>query len=484
MKILLKNKMEISKYDGIIIPIYEDKLKVDITEIPLEQLKESNKFEGKENDLYKLTILEEGKLVEVVLVGLGKKDKLSYRKILNILGESYRLLKNEKVSNFALVLDANNVDSNEQLVRASVESFIMSDYKFDHYKKKERSSEEPKVDIIVNEIDKYENIKKEAATIALANLISRKLVNEPANILNPKTLSKEVEHLGKEKGFEVEILKLKEIEKLGMESFLSVAKGSDIEPRFIIMRYIGNKDSDQILGYVGKGLTYDSGGLSIKPTSGMVDMKSDMAGAAAVIGAMCAISENKLNTNVVGVIAACENMISGNSYRPGDIINSMGGKTIFIGNTDAEGRLTLIDAMEYIVTKEKVTKVLDIATLTGAALHCTGAAASVAISNNDEFYKKVNESFDFSGEQIWRMPVFDEYKELIKHHEADLTNTAGNPGTITAGLFIGEFNGDLPWVHIDIAGTSLSTKEKGILSKGATGIATRPLYYLAKEQQK
>lgn len=483
MRISLEKEIKISKYDGIIIPMFKNKLKVDNIQLPLEQLKECSKFEGKENDIYKLTIIEDGKLIEIVLLGLGEEDQLTYRKSLNILGEGYRFIRKDKNINIALLFDFNNVKSNATLVKASVESFIMSDYKFDLYKKKEGMNEEAKIEIIIDNVEKYEKIKEEATIVALANLISRKLVNEPANILNPITLSKEVEILGKEKGFEVEILDLEEIKKIGMESFISVAKGSDIEPRFIIMRYIGNKDNDQILGYVGKGLTYDSGGLSIKPTSSMTEMKNDMAGAAAVIGAMCAIAESKLKTNVIGVIAACENMISGKSYRPGDIINSMGKKTIFIGNTDAEGRLTLIDAMEYIITKEKVTKVLDIATLTGAAIHCTGDAASVAISNDNEFYKIVNDSFEISGEQIWRMPIFDEYKELIKHHEADLTNTAGSPGTITAGLFIGEFNGGLPWVHIDIAGTCWSKKDKGVLSKGATGVATKPLYYIAKQEE-
>lgn len=480
MQIVLNDKFEISKYDGIVIPMYQNELKVNEIQIPLEQLKESGKFEGKSNDLYRLTILAEGKLVEVVLLGLGEKDQSSYRKTLQILGNGYRLLKKEKVSNCAILFDQSNVNSNEELVKASVEAFIMADYKFDDYKTQVKDKKEAQVDIIVDKIDKYENIKEEATILSSSNIISRILVNKPSNVLTPKVLAKEVKKLGEEKGFEVEVLKLKDIEELGMESFLSVAKGSDNEPRFIIMRYMGNKDSKEIMGYIGKGLTYDSGGLSIKPTSSMVEMKSDMAGAAAVIGAMCAISDAKLKTNVISVIAACENMISGSSYRPGDIINSMGGKTIFIGNTDAEGRLTLIDAMEYIVTKENVTKVLDVATLTGAAIHCTGEAASVAISNDDDFYKQVKDSFDLSGEQIWQMPIFDEYKELIKHHEADLTNTAGSPGTITAGLFIGEFNGGLPWVHVDIAGTSWTKKDDGILSKGATGIAARPLYYLAK----
>ncbi len=480
MKIELNHKLELHKYEGIIIPMNEEVLSVEGIELPLEKLKEKDKFRGKAKEIYRLTVQQEGNLIEVVLVGLGKKGEVNYRKLLNILGDSYRTLKKAKARNIAIIFDKNNVEATEEIIKATTEAMIMADYKFDDYKKEERYSDEVELTIIADEPNRFEDTKVESTIIAKSNLIGRKLVNQPANILNPKTLAKEVKKLGEEKGFEVEVLKVKEIEELGMESFLSVAKGSDIDPRFIIMRYKGNSESKEVLGYVGKGLTYDSGGLSIKPTQSMVEMKSDMAGAAAVIGAMCAIAEAKLEVNVVAVVAACENMISGKSYRPGDIINSMGGKTIFIGNTDAEGRLTLIDAMHYIVTKEEVTKVLDIATLTGAAIHCTGDAASAAITNDDTFFGSVNTSFDLSGEQIWKMPIFDEYKELLKHHEADLTNTAGSPGTITAGLFIGEFNGGLPWVHIDIAGTSYSKKESGILSKGATGIGVRPLYYLAK----
>lgn len=480
MKVSLMKEVEISKYDGLMIPMYEDELVLDEINIPLEKLKESKRFEGKAGKNYKMTISQDDKLIEVVLVGLGKKDDIKYRKLLNTLANGFRKLKKENIKNMALIFKDENSEKNEINVKAAVESIIMANYKFDDYKTDKDDKDEISLDILVNDPDHYEEIKNEAMILASSNIIARNLVNQPANVMNPIKLSEEVKELGKEKGFEVEVLGLNEIKELGMEAYLSVAKASSIEPKFIIMRYKGDSESEETLGYVGKGLTYDSGGLSIKPTSGMVTMKSDMGGAAAVIGSMCAISEGKIKRNVVAVVAACENMISGNSYRPGDIINSMGGKTIFIGNTDAEGRLTLIDAMHYIVTKEKVNKVLDIATLTGAAIYCTGDAASVAISNNDEFFKDIDNSFKLSGEQIWRMPIFDEYKELIKHEEADLTNTAGNPGTITAGLFVGEFNGDLPWIHIDIAGTAFAKKESGVISKGGTGIAVRPLYYLAK----
>ncbi|WP_461205972.1 leucyl aminopeptidase [Clostridium sp. DL1XJH146] len=482
MDILLKNELDTSKYEGLIIPMNEEELILEGIKLPLEQLKASKRFEGKMGNLYKMTLQQENTLLEVVLVGLGKKGEIKYRKLLNKLADAYRMIKKQKVSTVAITLNNSNLQVDELLVRATVEAVIMGDYKFDTYLSKKEEKDDVKVDLILSGYEKFKGIINEATIIAESNVISRDLVNEPANVVTPVTLAQRVVKLGSDKGFEVEVLGKEQITALGMEAYLAVSKASPIEPQFIIMRYKGDTDSEDVLGYVGKGLTYDAGGLSIKPTSGMVTMKSDMGGAAAVIGAMSAIAQNKLKKNVTAVVAACENVIDGYGYKPGDIINSMGGKTIFIGNTDAEGRLTLIDAMHYIVTKENVSKVVDVATLTGAALHCTGDAASPAISNDDSFFNSVNESFAKSGEQIWRMPIFDEYKELIKHKEADLTNTAGRPGTITAGLFIGEFNGDLPWVHIDIAGTSWAEKNDGIFSKGGTGEGARSLYYLAKEK--
>lgn len=480
MNISLNEKFELSAYNGLIIPMYENELNLDEIKLPLKMLEETKRFEGKVGSVYKMN-LQENDFIDVVLVGLGKRGEISYRKLLNTIADGYRNIKKAKSDKIAVILNKSNLDVNSDLVKATVESIDMADYKFDIYKTDKKEEVEIVVEVIIDNKDSYEEIVVEAMILASSNLVARDLVNRPANIINPVTLAERVVDLGEDNGFEVEVLGLEEIQALGMESFLAVSKASAVEPKFIIMRYKGDPESDETLGYVGKGLTYDSGGLSIKSTAGMVTMKCDMGGSAAVIGAMCAIAESKLKKNVTAVVAACENMISGNGYKPGDIISSMGGKSIFIGNTDAEGRLTLIDAMHYIVTKEKVTKVLDIATLTGAALHCTGSEAAPSISNDDEFFNAVDSSFKLSGEQIWRMPIYDEYKELIKHEEADLTNTAGSPGTITAGLFIGEFTGGLPWVHIDIAGPAWSKKEAGILSKGGTGIAVRPLYYLAKE---
>ena len=307
-------------------------------------------------------------------------------------------------------------------------------------------------------------------------------MNEPANIIYPETLAKEVESIGKESGFEVEVFGEEEIKSLGMEAFLTVGMGSDKKPKLIVMRYMGDKDSEEITGLVGKGLTYDTGGYSLKPNDSMKDMKSDMGGAAAVIGTISALAKNKVKQNVIAVVAACENAISGGSYKPGDIIGSMAGKTIEVLNTDAEGRLTLADAVTYIVRKEKVTKVIDVATLTGAALVALGETTTAVVSNDDEFYDKLVKASEKTGEHFWRLPGYDEYKKMIKSDVADLKNVGGRlAGTITAGLFVGEFVEDKPWLHLDIAGTAwTATPVSEYVVKGATGAPVRTLYYLVK----
>ena len=251
----------------------------------------------------------------------------------------------------------------------------------------------------------------------------------------------------------------------------------------IVLRYKGNPSKpEEILGLVGKGLTFDTGGYSIKPTSGMLTMKSDMGGAAAVIGAIASIAERKLEINVTAVVAACENVISDRSYKPGDIIGSMAGKTIEILNTDAEGRLTLADAAYYVVEKEKATKLVDIATLTGAVLHALGENVAGVVTNNQSFYSKLEKASEASGERIWQLPAYNDFKELYKSDVADLANTGGRlAGTITAGLFIGEFVQGKPWLHIDIAGTSWKDSAKDYFSKGGTGAGVNILYQLAKD---
>ncbi|MEG1310915.1 MAG: leucyl aminopeptidase [Romboutsia sp.] len=472
------SKLENLNKNIIVITLFEnEKIETDFEELNLI----SKDFEGKYNKIETINTFINNDMIKVCLVGLGNKEHLNNEKIRILGGNLSKKLK------LMIKKDSINVDILENNlcedgIYALVEGIILGDYDFKKYKTDYKAKA---IDNIV--IYTKENVSKgieKAKILAKATIIARDLVNEPANVIYPETLANEVINLGKEYGFEVEVYEQEKIEELKMDAFLAVAKGSEKKPRFIVMRYIPNKESKEILGLVGKGLTFDTGGYSIKPTGSMVNMKTDMGGAASVIGAMCAIVEDKLDKNVVAVVAACENAIAGNAYKPGDIINSMGKKTIEILNTDAEGRLTLADAVYYIVNNEKVTSVLDIATLTGAAMVALGTVTSAVITNNDEFYNELEKAVSLSGEKIWKMPVFDEYKDLIKGSEADLKNSPGRDGgCITAGLFVGEFVGDTPWLHVDIAGTSESNKSVGYKSKGATGEGVRTLYYLARDKK-
>lgn len=444
----------------------------------------SRDFKAKENNIDTVTLFKNDSLVNVCFVGFGKRELLNTEKIRIIGGNLCKKLKNilknkEYKSNDINIL---NLDLSSHEIGAFTEGVLLGDYKFNKYKSKNNDFEKKEIDNIIIFTEKEVECQIEKAKIlANSNIIARNLVNEPSNIIYPETLAIETVRLGAEFGFNVEVYEEEKIRALGMEAFFAVSRGSINKPRFIVMRYFGDKESKDILGLVGKGLTYDTGGYSLKSNASMLDMKTDMAGAASVIGAMCAISQNKLKRNVIAVVAACENALSGGSYKPGDIINSMAKKTIEVLNTDAEGRLTLADAIYYIINNEKVTKVVDVATLTGAALTLLGNVATPVVTNNDEFYYELEKASALSGERVWKMPIYDEFRDMIKGEEADLKNTGGkNAGCITAGAFIGEFVGATPWIHMDIAGTSTSSKSIGYKAKGATGEPVRTLYYLAE----
>lgn len=475
MSIKIANEKNLIQENDLSIFFIDSNKKVEFKEKALEALKEE--FEPTCCNIELNKIYTEDKFSNVMFVGLGNDENLSMDDIRNIGGDISRKLKKMKSKKVSFL----NIEEylNKDHIKALVEGLELGAYDFNKYITSNETDKETIINLGLNE--SFIDSINEGELLAQMTLVSRSLVNEPANVIYPATLAYEVVELGKTFGFETEIYGKQEIENLGMDAFLSVAKGSDKEPKLIVMRYFGDKNSEDVLGLVGKGLTYDSGGYSIKPTNSMVDMKTDMGGAGAVIGAMCGIAKAKLNKNVIAVVAACENLISGNAYKPGDIINSMGKKTIEILNTDAEGRLTLIDAVYYAINKEKVNKVVDIATLTGAAVVALGDVATPVLTNNEDFYTLLDKAAKTSGEKIWRMPVFDEYKKVLKGKEADLNNSPGRDGgCITAGLFIGEFVGDTPWIHMDIAGTSVSSKESGYKSKGATGEGARTLYNLTK----
>jgi leucyl aminopeptidase len=422
---------------------------------------------------------------KLILVGLGDKDKLNSERIRKVVGKAIKESKKINAKSIEIVISVMmDILDKEEFVRLISETAILADYKFDKYLSDKKKSPIEVLNIICNKEDyeKFLAASNEGCVLGNATVIARNLVNEPANILVPSKLGEEVKKLGEICGFEVDVLDECKIKELGMESYLEVAKASNNPPKLIVMRYLKDENNkENVIGLIGKGVTFDSGGLSLKRGERFKTMKHDMAGAASVVGAMSAIASLKLKVNVIGIIAACENMVSGNSYRPGDIINSMAGKTIFIGSTDAEGRLTLIDAIHYAIENEGVKKIVDIASLTGVARMNFGSIATAVLCNDDDFYSKLQCASQKSDEKIWRMPMFEEYKELIKSDIADLTNSAGEAGMITAGLFINEFVQNKPWIHMDIAGTCWIEKELEYISSGGTGVGVRSLYYLVKE---
>ncbi len=356
-----------------------------------------------------------------------------------------------------------------------VEGLLRAFYRFDKYKETEETSS-LNLNIVCEDQALLTALEQRDIIIQGVNF-ARDIVNEPANTIYPESLAELAQTRLRAHGVDVDVLDQTQIEELKMEAFLAVARGSAKEPKVLVMKWLPKPESKEILGLVGKGVTYDSGGYSLKPSASMKTMFCDMGGAGTVIATMETIARLNLQTNVIAVVAATENMISGNSYKPGDIIGSMAGKTIEIDNTDAEGRLTLADALYYITKHHAVTKVVDLATLTGACLVALGETYTGAVTNNDEFMQDIITAAQSVDEYIWELPNSPAFAKMNKSEVADIKNSGGRlGGTISAGLFVGEFLADeIPWVHLDIAGTAYLSSNSGYLTKGATGVHVKTL---------
>src|SRR5882724_5355600 len=342
-------------------------------------------------------------------------------------------------------------------------------YAFDRYKTKRKEEEEKaakiKVTIAVAGVAAAEKAFAPRAAVADGVAIARDLVNEPANVLYPEEFARRAGSL-KKLGAVIDVLGVKEMKKLGMNALLGVGQGSEHESRTVIMRWNGGKRGAAPLAFIGKGVCFDTGGISIKPAASMEDMKGDMAGAACVVGLMHALAARKAKVNAVGAIGLVENMPDGNAQRPGDIVTSMSGQTIEIINTDAEGRLVLADVLWYVTKKFKPIFMVDLATLTGAILVALGTEYAGMFSNNDELSERLTKVGLETGERVWRMPLGPEYDKMIDSKVADMKNTGGrHGGAITAAQLLARFVGKTPWAHIDIAGTALGSPQSDI-SKG------------------
>ncbi len=424
-------------------------------------------------------------LDRLIIFGLGKPADLS-RDDWRLLGGAVLAgLQNAKAEAATVLLDA---PESGDLWADGIAEFAMGTklraYEFDAYKSKKKGDEKPgdlKLWLAVADQKAAKKAWDTAEAIAEGVIIARDLVNEPANVLGPVEFAKKAQELEK-LGVEVDVLGEKEMKKLKMEALLGVAQGSPRPPQLAVMRWNGGKKGAAPVALVGKGVVFDTGGISIKPAASMEEMKGDMGGAAAVVGAMHAIAGRKAKANVIGVIGLVENMPDGNAQRPGDIVKAMSGTTIEILNTDAEGRLVLADALWYTQEKYKPAIMIDLATLTGAVLVALGNLNAGLFSNNDELADKLLASARSSGEPLWRLPLSKDYDKLIDTPNADVKNTGGRwAGSITAAQFLQRFANDVPWAHLDIAGTAFGAPKDDICQSWASGYGVRLLNQLVAD---
>jgi leucyl aminopeptidase len=420
----------------------------------------------------------------VLLLGLGARARFTPEVLRLAAGRAAKAAQKLKVTELAFALPA--TESPEATVRAAAEGLLLGVYKFDRYKSSGKEEKKPPrlgaVRLVLPEGVSQERALEKAVElgrrVAEAANWARDLVNEPPNVVNPERLAKAAQEVAREAGLSATIGGRREIERLAMGMFLAVAQGSANAPRLIHLAYVPKnaKEAKRApLALVGKAITFDSGGLSLKPADSMVDMKTDMAGSAAVLAAMKVVGALKPPFPVHAFIGACENMPSGTAYRPGDILTSRLGKTVEVTNTDAEGRLVLGDILTW-ACEHKPAAVIDLATLTGACVIALGNYIVGAFGEHDATVQEVLESARAAGEEFWRMPMSELQKDALRSEVADLKNSGERWGSaINAAFFLKEFVGDTPWVHLDIAGPSTSPKERGYLNKGATGVGVRTL---------
>ncbi len=463
--------------DALIWPVFENKgenlygaFSKSINEI-INNVVSSKEFSGKHNEVCLIHTKGKIKPDRILLIGLGSQNELTRNRLRQAGGKATSYLRNLNMKELALSVSA--FPSLKSSLVDFIEGSLLSDYSFARYKKEKHVKGIKKITILSGE-----NLHKEIMwikTAATAAHLARDLVNTPSNDMTPAALVRVARSLKK---VSVRVLDKKQAEKLGMSAYLSVAQGASNPPKFIVITY-KNKNVPP-LALIGKSVTFDSGGISLKPSEGMEKMKYDMAGGAAVLGVIKAASEMNMPVHLIGILPAAENLPGGSAAKPGDVVKTIGGKTIEIISTDAEGRLALADAIEY-VKRSKPSAIIDIATLTGACSIALGNEAIAMMGNDKLLMEKIKEASEETGERVWQMPLFEEYKDYIESDIADLKNSGGRNGSlVTAGYFLREFAGDTPWLHLDIAGTAWIDKDRPYIPKGATGIGVRLLLSFLK----
>jgi len=435
-------------------------------------------FSGKLNET--LTLYPTGLAAKkLVLVGLGEVGKFGLEQVRQVAGSAFKAACKGKVGIVATVIHGLEVEDlcPVRATQAVVEGSLMAAYHYDQLKTKKQEDCVSELVLVANEEGKLPAIERgvrRGQIMGEANNFARDLVNAPGNYMTPTHMAAAAEQVAQDAELQLEVLERADMERLGMGCLLGVAQGSAQPPKLIVLRYQGNPGGSTI-ALVGKGLTFDSGGISIKPSQGMENMKDDMGGGAAVIAAMRAIGQLKPKTNVLGIVPCTENLPSGTALKPGDVLRGMSGKTIEIISTDAEGRLILADAVAY-AEHLGADRIVDVATLTGACVVALGNIYAGIVANCDNLVADVQTAASKTGEKFWRLPNCDEYRDLYKSQVADIKNGgARGGGAITGGLIISEFIKDAAWAHLDIAAMVITETDKGYQVKGATGFAARTL---------
>jgi leucyl aminopeptidase len=470
MQVDISRDLKLSKIDHLFVLLAEGGLDVKVPEAVQNAVRDS-KFEGRGDEV--LTILA-GEPRKITLIGLGKRDTMNVRCMRGGVTAAGRTAKKHRDAKIAVLFPYTLPDkSADETALAVADALAQSDYKYDEFitVKKEQKRIAISATVIAPEAD-AKRLTPKARALAAAVTTVRDLGNGPCNVVTPTRLADRAVEVCEEVGVKCTVYGRREIERMKMGGLLAVNRGSAEEPRFVVMEYTPKKARKHV-ALVGKGITFDSGGISIKPGEKMEEMKFDMCGAAAVIGIIEAAARLEIGVKLTAVFGATDNLPSGSAYKPGEIITMMSGKTVEIVNTDAEGRMILGDALHY-VSLRKPDHILDYATLTGACVVALGSEAAGLFSNDDELARKLIESGERTGERVWRLPAWDEYKDLIRSEWADMKNTGGRwGGAITAAVFLKEFVDCPSWAHLDIAGTAYADSETAREARGATGAGVR-----------
>jgi leucyl aminopeptidase len=419
----------------------------------------------------------------LLIVGAGKRDQFTSAVARKVVGAALRYLKARSIKRFAVL--AREKDRTEDFAQAVAEAVIIANFESDKYKTDKKGDKSVESVILTGYRDTEKTLAEKGLAkgkiIGEAQNFTRDLVNEPSNKLTPKILADKAAAMGREAGLAVEILDEQKIADLKMGALLSVAQGGPEPPRVMVLTYVPaiQKPGAPVIGLIGKAVTFDTGGISIKPADGMEKMKYDMAGGGAMLGVMRAIAALKPAVKVICVVPSTENMVGGKAQKPGDVQTAMSGKTIEVLNTDAEGRLILADGITF-VKQLGATHLIDAATLTGAIVVALANVNAGVFGSDQAFTDKLLASSKAAGEKMWQMPVDDDYREFIKGSTGDIQNIGSGKGggAITGAMFIKEFTGDTPWIHLDIAGTAWNDDQKPWMAKGATGTAVRTLVHL------